>query len=34
MIICFQMVLANAKLVWIIVSMEVHIGDKSYEFLR
>ena len=31
---CFQLVLANAKLVWIIVYMEVDIKDKSCMFLK
>ena len=34
MIICFQIVLANAKLVWIILSMKVDIEVKSYTFLK
>ena len=34
MIICFQIVLANAKLVRIIVYMKVDIEDKSRTFLK
>ena len=32
--ICFQIVLANAKLVWIIVYVKVDIEDKSRPFLK